>query len=467
MYIVWNAVKNLGRNKGRNILIAAITLAITATTVVSLTINNAAAKSIDDIRLDIGSKVDIGQDLTDMREAGLDMRADSAFISIADFESFGESAYLRDTVFSAEMFAWSDTFFAVDDEARGTGTRTNQDGSVVLMDTLKLVATSRSDALPDFGTDREISDGRMFGGLDEAIISQEIAGLNGTTVGDTISVKSNFSGKTFDLTVVGIYSDTTPAYVNERILQLGAIPMQNRRNEIITSWDTLLAADWESNEGLNITTAYYLKNPGDVVAFEAEVRDKGLPVTYNVAINQDALDKVSGPLSSMKGAVTTFLVIILVLGGLTLALISFLAVRERKYEVGVLRAMGLGKAKVAAGLLAEAVIVTALCLGVGLGAGTAMAQPIATGILDGNVAEAQAADAANAGPSVVLINQNGMDTSDEAEGFEPKSEIAVSLNSDVLTQIVLIALGLAALSGVIGVGIITRYEPLKILRERN
>jgi putative ABC transport system permease protein len=181
----------------------------------------------------------------------------------------------------------------------------------------------------------------------------------------------------------------------------------------------------------------------------------------------DLADKVSGPLASLKGAVTTFLVVILVLGAVTLTLVSFMAIRERKYEVGVLRAMGMGKAKVAAGILVETVLITALCLGVGLGAGSAVAQPLATSILDSNVAEAQAADAANAGPSVVLINPNGMDTSNEAEGFEPASEITVALDADTLAQILLIALALAGLSGVIGVGVMTRYEPLRILRERN
>ena len=41
MYIISNAIKNLIRNKGRNILIAAVTLAIIVSAVVTLTINNA------------------------------------------------------------------------------------------------------------------------------------------------------------------------------------------------------------------------------------------------------------------------------------------------------------------------------------------------------------------------------------------------------------------------------------------
>ena len=68
MYILSNAMKNLARNKGRNILIAAIMLAIVVSTVVTLTINNAAAKVIDEIRLDIGSRVEVRQDFIEMRQ---------------------------------------------------------------------------------------------------------------------------------------------------------------------------------------------------------------------------------------------------------------------------------------------------------------------------------------------------------------------------------------------------------------
>lgn len=63
MYLITNAMKNFVRNKGRNILIAAVMLAIIMSTVAGLTINNASAKVIDNIRLDLGSKVEISQDL--------------------------------------------------------------------------------------------------------------------------------------------------------------------------------------------------------------------------------------------------------------------------------------------------------------------------------------------------------------------------------------------------------------------
>jgi len=466
MYLIVNAMKNLLRNKGRNTLVAAVTLAVITSTVVTLTINNAVAIVIDDIRLDLGSRVEVRQDFIEMRQAGFDARSDMSFIPLEDFISFSHSEYLRKTTFHADMYAWSDTFFAVDDDTFGTATRMNDDGQVVLVETLKLVSTSERDAMPDFGTLREIIEGRMFDAPNEAIISADIAWLNNTSIGDVIDIQGVYAtDKAFSLTVVGIFSDATEEYLNPWMLMFGSFPSHKRRNEIITSFETLMAAGWESNHGLDMRTEYYLRNPDDIQRFESELRAAGLPITYNVSINQAAYDKVTGPLSGMRGASLTFMIVILILGAIVLALLSFMAVRERKYEVGVLRAMGMERGKVALGILSESVMLAALCLAIGIGVGSAMAQPIADGILERRVSVAEAVESPMAGRALFAGGQAQI--GDGTEGYIPVSEIQLSLGMDVLAQIVIITVGLAALSGIIGVVIITQYEPLKILRERN
>lgn len=466
MYLFTNAVKNLGRNKGRNILIAAMTLAIVISTVVTLTINNAAARVVDDIRLDLGSRVSVRQDFIEMRQAGFDARTDMQHIPLTDFVAFSESQYLRHTTFQADIFAWSDTVFALDDPTFGTNTRVMDDGTVMYTETLRIITTSSPDLLPDFGTDRHIAEGRMFEGLHEAIVSQELAWHNNISIGDTIELVAAYAtDRVFSLTVVGIYSDFTEAYENPFMLMFGAFPSQNRRNEIITSFDTLLATGWETNAGLDINFQYFLANPDHLGAFENQVRGMGLPVTYNVDINRAAFDRVTGPLAGMSHAAITFMVVVLILGALTLALISYMAVRERKYEVGVLRAMGMGRSKVAFGLMMESIMVAAICLILGLGVGSWVAQPIADGILAGRVAEVEGQE--NPGANRVLFAQGQAQIGDGTTGYSPVSEIQLSLGADVMIQIILITLGLGAFTGMLGVAIITKYEPLKILRERN
>jgi len=458
MYLITNAIKNLARNKGRNMLLAAVTLAIIIGAVVTLTIYNAASNVINEIRLDIGSRVTIEQDIMGMFRSGMgveELSENTEHIPINDFIRFAESEYLSNTIFNAEIFNLeSESLTPV--QATSPGSNVQQDVP------FRLLGSSE----PDDDLSNIIVEGRMFEDINEVVIDDELARLNNIDLGDIIELELllsvlgdmmglELSDKPFELTVVGIYS----ADLYERPLF--------RFTEIFTSFDTIAAAGWESNFGLTMSAEYFLRNPDYLELFENEVRAKGLPDTYIVSINQAVYDRVAGPILSMKSAVMTFAIIILILGSLVLALISYLVVRERKYEVGVLRAMGMDKGKVAIGILMEAVIIASLCLVIGLGAGNAVAQPIADGLLESRVtaAEARSEELQHDRGGAVVVFGGQMQT-EHSIGYRPESEITVGLSANSIIQIIVVTLGLAALSGIIGVVVITQYEPLRILRER-
>ena len=464
MYVITNAMKNLLRNRGRNILVAVVTLAIIISAVVTLTINNASSKIIEDAKLDLASKVDISVDLFEHGKEG------KQTITIDQYISYANSDYLKHTVYQAEMQAWFGNFYAVGDFEMGAAPA--PDPSMVHAPVGKLIGHSEPENIEGFGEYRHITAGQMFSAMNECIITEELAALNGLSIGDSIYLESAYqAGKTFDLTVVGIYSHEQDEMEE---WQMGiweamgySLPMMISHNEIFTSFETLTAAGWETADGLDMKLEYYLKNPDDLAKFEAEVRAKSLPSVFGVTINQAALDRVIGPLDSLRSAATTFTIVILILGSIVLVLVSTLAIRERKYEVGVLRAMGMERGKIAFGIFAEAVMITALCLVIGLGAGTAAAQPVADSLLAGQVASAtESATASNEGGKV-LMSGGQVQTDDPASGYRPISDIEVAVGMDVIVQIIIIALALAAISSIIGIIRITQYEPLKILRERN
>jgi len=453
MYLITNAIKNLARNKGRNILLAFVTLAIIIGAVVTLTIHSAASRVIDNIRLDLGSRVTIEQDVLGMFRAGgaEALIEDAEYIPIHDWVRFADSEYLSNAVLNA------DVIHLVSENLVQVQHTTGQDIP------FRLLGTSE----PGEDLSNIIVEGRMFENLNEAIIDDELARLNDISLGDTIQLGTDFSpigefigiempeDKFFELTVVGVYS----ADLYEQSL----FPF----TDIFASFDTVAAAGWEDNFGLTMSVEYFLRNPDYLELFENEVRAKGLPDTYIVSIDQVAFDRVTGPMLSMQSAVMTFSIVILILGAIVLALISFLVVRERKYEVGVLRAMGMEKKKVAFGVLAEAVLITTLCLVLGLGVGSTVAQPVADGLLESRVvaAEARSEELGHDRAAAVVIWGGQMQT-EHSIGYRPESEITVGLSGNVIIQIIVITLGLTALSGIIGVVVITRYEPLKILRER-
>jgi len=204
-----------------------------------------------------------------------------------------------------------------------------------------------------------------------------------------------------------------------------------------------------------IESVYYLKNPSMLSAFETELRYKGLSDDYNLKTDESLFEKTAGSVESLQGISLTFLIIVLVLGAAIMLLLSIIAIRERKYEIGVLRAMGMKKKKVALGLWVEVIAVTCICFVLGMGAGTLLSQPVSDALMAGQT------QASTGGSSLV-------DRINEANGVENESiKVDVSVDGITALEIFGISILLASIAGVISVSRITRYEPIKILMERN
>ncbi|SDZ42054.1 putative ABC transport system permease protein [Evansella caseinilytica] len=86
--------------------------------------------------------------------------------------------------------------------------------------------------------------------------------------------------------------------------------------------------------------------------------------------DSESYNKIVGPVEGLKSISTTFMVIVLIFGGIIISFLSSIAIRERKYEISVLRAMGMKKHMVAPGLWSEMLLITCLCLVLGIGVGT-------------------------------------------------------------------------------------------------
>jgi putative ABC transport system permease protein len=119
--------------------------------------------------------------------------------------------------------------------------------------------------------------------------------------------------------------------------------------------------------------------------------------------------------------------------------------------------MGMKKRNVGFGLITEVVVITCVCFVLALGAGTLLAQPVSDALLSG-----QTETSASSGGSS-LADRLGT-TDDEAVAID---EVNVSATVGTTLEVFGIAILLAGLGGLVSVSWITRYEPIKILMERN
>lgn len=512
MYILQNALKNLVRNKGRNTLIGAIIFAIILTTVVALIINNTASAVIEDYKGRFGSEVLITPNMQRLQNAASGGTADGRAritrpeISAEQLIQFADSEYLKETIGTGSVTGNSTQIIAID---QTDGTETSALGGQMARFARGIGNyTLLGDSWSDFSEGlRSIESGRLPEEDGECVISMDLQEQNDIAVGDTLVFTTNMriaapddlgavndgdiielNGTAYTvsasgfgavdlqreveyfLTVVGVYNDLTEEYSNPNMPITMAV--MNRRNEILTTLGTLLAQRGVDESGVSVNVTYYLKDPDMLSAFEAQVREKGLSDLFDVGTDAASYDSIVKPVLGLKNVSITFMIAVMVLGGIILLLLASISIRERKYEIGVLRAMGMKKGQVALGLWTEVLAITCICLVIGLAVGTVVAQPISDQLLRGQIA---AADNNNAGRGpfsggrgggAFMMGPGGM-VNHGAHNANPLSEMKITLDFITVIEIIGISILLASFAGLASISRITKYEPIKILMERN
>ena len=379
-----------------------------------------------------------------------------------------------------------------------------------------LVGYSGESAMTAFldGT-ASVTDGEVFteGTAEmQCIISQELATYNDLAVGDTILIANpNSEEETYTLTVVGIYTDssaneqsfsmmgstaTDPAnqiYMSHTALQ-SILDASAAASETVTDDDT--GREFETGMTATLTATYEFADPSEYERFEQQVRDLGLDDSYSVTSSDiEAFEQSLVPLDNLSSMARVYLIVILIIGAIILVVLNIFNVRERKYEIGVLTAMGMKKRKVSAQFLTEIFAVTLAAVIVGIGIGAVCSVPVTNALLADQVSAQQTqsdrreesfgrpgGDMGGVPDMGGMGDMGGMfgGMSDMFGGENPftnlfggsaetnyVTSVSSAMNLTVVFQMLGIALLLTVVSGAVSMLFVMRYEPLKILANRD
>ena len=177
------------------------------------------------------------------------------------------------------------------------------------------------------------------------------------------------------------------------------------------------------------------------------------------------------------------MLVILIIGAVILIVLNIFNIREREYEIGVLTAIGMKKNKVALQFLTEIFIVTILAVTIGVGVGAVSSVPVTNALLENqitsqsnqssqvelNFGRGEMPEMGGNGPGG---DRNSMPSGGMFENFMGNtsnyvSEISSAMNFTVVLQMLGIAILLTLVSGAVSVLFVMRYEPLKILANRD
>ena len=479
MYIFKNAMSNILRNRKRNILVGVVILILIMASSISIVINNTTKGIISDYKDRFGSKVSIDIDIDKINEIAKNqnqMTLEFEDIKPQQYFDFADSKYLKSSSFMGQLpidFGGelkaidegkendSNNFFTLEGESIFIDdVESNSSSKPTIAPTSNMQLVSDISLLEEFKNKRRtIESGEFFKSDNEVLVSSEFAKLNNLKTGDKLLVQSISQKKASEVTISGIYKDLTDEYSNMPFID----PAMNRRNDVIMDIDSSFAK--KSLDSIYIKANYELKNPDYLEDFKAELTKKGIPEIYKVTTDEASYNQIVAPVVGLEKITKTMTNIVLLIGSIILLLIQSISIRERKYEIGVLRAMGLKKSKLIRMFIYENLIITSLCLVIGLFSGITLSQPIANKMIDSQVEIAKENEFNEQNMNGVVIVGDSL--SNQATDEKPLSDINVSLSKEAITQILGISLLIVSVTSTIGVITITKYEPMQILSDRN
>ena len=329
------------------------------------------------------------------------------------------------------------------------------------------------------------------------VISQELAIYNSLSVGDTIVIANpSVDTETYTLTVVGIYTSSEnndfsmsmfgksqdPAnriYMSAKALQR-ILDASAAVSTTVT--DETTGREQESKITGTLSATYSFADTDGYYAFETEVRELGLSQSYAVSSSDiSAFENSLTPLKTLSTMAGWFLLVILAIGGVILIVLNIFNVRERKYEVGVLTAMGMKKWKVATQFICEILVVTMIAVTIGAVMGAVSSVPVTNALLKGQVeSQNQQQNQMNQnfgrpGNMGGGMPNNFPNFSGGKNPFENMfgnatnyiTQVDSAMNLTVVFQMLGVGLLLTLIASAASVLFIMRYDPLKILANRD
>ena len=440
MYILKNSLISIARNKGRNILIGIIILVISCASAITLAIRNTANNLVKDYEEshDITGTISFNRgNLSNNFKGGEDAQKSNieAFnniesITLDDVKKYGESDNLKGYYYIYATSLNSDTLTKATDSLFIDGTYKVTDGEMISDFTSK-----------------------------ECVISSELASLNSISVGDTITLKNPNTDVTYDFIVKGIYEDNSDSNDSVSMYSKSA-------NKIITGSKVIedLVAD-DSSLVTTVTPTFILNDENSIESFEAELTEKGLSEYYTLNTNLEELESATKSIENVKTFATTFLIICLVISAIVLFVINMINIRERKYEIGVFRTIGLSKFKLTMQFVLEIFIVSLIMLSLGAILGTFAAKPVGNILLQNEIQSSQSeteqiSDNFGKGGPVEMERKTKVEVSSI-------DKIDAVVDITVIAELLGIGLGLTLVSCLASMISIQRFSPLTILKERS
>lgn len=293
-----------------------------------------------------------------------------------------------------------------------------------------------------------------------AMVEENLAEENDWKVGDSFTVTSSDGNTKVTLKIVGIYKTTdSGSDMAQNFSFLNPYTVAN----------TIKGSDYKNTVD---SAVYTMDDAANISAFEKEAKkvDSIDWDTFKLDANDTLYQQMIGPINSVASFSKNVVYIVSIAGALILGLLVMMQVRDRKYEMGVLLAIGEKRGKLIAQFFVEILIVALVSFGLAAASSHYVAQ------LAGNQLLAQqnssttetTSSTENRGPGGGQGGPGGFgeSVSNLTKNTEQIKELDIQVTLEDMLKMGGIGIGIAFISVLLPAALVLRMNPKTILTKQ-
>lgn len=314
---------------------------------------------------------------------------------------------------------------------------------------ITVTGTTDTSSISADGSDLNITSGESFDNTSSdlvAIVGTDLADKNSLAVGDTFTAYSS------TVKVIGIF-DTGNAFTDSGIIMpLVTVQTLTDQTDAISS----IVATVDSSDNVSSTVTALKTALSTTADITSEVEQAEASVSSLASISSLALAGVIG--ATVAGAIIILLAMIII-------------VRERRHEIGVIKAIGGSNFKVVTQFVTEAMTLTAIGSVIGLVLGVLVCGPLTSSLVSSQSSSTTQSAMIGGGPSIT----NGSTSSTEngapemiRQGFDKIGQNFAQVTGTLTPTVFIASIGITFLIAIVGsampVWFIARIRPAEVLR---
>ncbi|MCY7903898.1 ABC transporter permease [Bacillus inaquosorum] len=399
MNFIKRAFWNMKAKKGKTLLQLFVFTVICVFVLSGLTIQSAAQKSSELARQELGGSVTLQVDrqkqMEKQQDSGEKRSFESTPIKVSDANKLAALDHVKSYNYTTSASANAGNFDAIEsssssDSSSSSSSSNNknnqgggQGGPQMVQADLSIEGVISTALVDDFSDgDSNITDGRAITksdvGKKVTVINETLAEENDLSVGDSITIESaTDEDTTVKLKIVGIYKTTSSGDD-----QAQNFSFLNPYNKLYTPYTATAALKGDDYKNTIDSAVYYMDDAKNIDAFVKAAKKTSIDFdTFTLNTNDQLYQQMVGPIENVASFSKNVVYLVSVAGAVILGLIVMMSIRERKYEMGVLMAIGEKRWKLIGQFLTEILIVAVIAIGIASLTGNLVANQLGNQLL--------------------------------------------------------------------------------------